>query len=85
MNPVAMTIINPRKEYWPSQGSNQQPPVLKSARKREERYLIVHILLNRAISKGDGYPVQAPCQDIAPCYRVSPWSPAWLSDRVFDA
>ena len=31
MNPVAMTIINPRKEYWPSRGSNQQPPVLKSA------------------------------------------------------
>ena len=30
-NPVAMTIINLLKEYWPSQGSNQQPPVLKSA------------------------------------------------------
>ena len=27
MNHVAMTIINPRKEYWPSQGSNQRPPV----------------------------------------------------------
>ena len=25
------SIINPRKEYWPSRGSNQQPPVLKSA------------------------------------------------------
>ena len=25
MNPVAMTIINPIKEYWP----NQRPPVLK--------------------------------------------------------
>ena len=31
MNPVAMTIINPRKEYWPSRGSIQRPPVLKSA------------------------------------------------------
>ena len=30
MNPVAMTIINPWKEYWPSQGLNQWPPVLKS-------------------------------------------------------
>ena len=30
MNFVAMTIINPRKEYWPSQGSNQVPPVPKS-------------------------------------------------------
>ena len=30
MNPVAMTIISPQKEYWPSQGLNQQPPVLKS-------------------------------------------------------
>ena len=28
---VAMTIINPHKEYWPSQGSNQPLPVLKSA------------------------------------------------------
>ena len=31
MNPVAMTIINPRKEYWLSRGLNQRPPVLKSA------------------------------------------------------
>ena len=30
MNPVAITIINPRKEYWPSQGSNQRS-VLQSA------------------------------------------------------
>ena len=29
-NPVVMTITNPRKELWPSQGSNQRPPVLKS-------------------------------------------------------
>ena len=28
---VAMTIINPRKENWPSRGSNQRPPVLKPA------------------------------------------------------
>ena len=32
MNPVAMTIINTRKEYWPSCGSNQRPPALKSAK-----------------------------------------------------
>ena len=32
MNPVAMTIHNPRKEYWRSRGSNRGPrPVLKSA------------------------------------------------------
>ena len=31
MNPVAMTIINPWKKYWPSWGSNQRPPVLRSA------------------------------------------------------
>ena len=30
MNPVAITIINPQREYWPSWGSNQRPPVLKS-------------------------------------------------------
>ena len=29
MNPVAMNIINPWKEYWPSLGSNKRPPVLK--------------------------------------------------------
>ena len=31
MNPVAMTVINPPKEYWLTRGSNQEPPVLKSA------------------------------------------------------
>ena len=30
MNPIAMTIINPRKECCSSQGSNQRPLVLKS-------------------------------------------------------
>ena len=30
MNPVTLTIINPRREYCPCQGLNQQPPVLKS-------------------------------------------------------
>ena len=27
MNPVTMTIINPRKEYWPSRGLNKRPPL----------------------------------------------------------
>ena len=31
MNLVAMTIISPQKEYFPSRESNQQPPVLKLA------------------------------------------------------
>ena len=31
MNPVAMTTINPRKECWPSRGSQQRSHVLKSA------------------------------------------------------
>ena len=31
MNPVAMSINNPQKEYWPSRGLNQQHPVLKFA------------------------------------------------------
>ena len=31
MNPVAMTIINPGKEYWPSWGSNERATVLKSS------------------------------------------------------
>ena len=40
INPVAMTIINSGKEYWPSQGSNKQLPVLKScALPTEHNYL----------------------------------------------
>ena len=31
MKSVAITIINPRKEYWPSLGSKHRPPVSKSA------------------------------------------------------
>ena len=30
MNPVAMTIINPRKGFGQARGSYQRPPVLKS-------------------------------------------------------
>ena len=30
MNPVAKTIIQPWKEYWPSRGSNQRISVLMS-------------------------------------------------------
>ena len=30
MNPVSMTTINPRTEYWLSRGSNQRPPVFRS-------------------------------------------------------
>ena len=36
MNPIAMTIINAEKKYWLSRGSNQRPPVLKSAMLRTE-------------------------------------------------
>ena len=31
MNPVAMTIIDPEREYWQSWGSDQRPPVPKFA------------------------------------------------------
>ena len=31
MNPAAMTIVNPRKAYRPTRGSNEPTPVLKSA------------------------------------------------------
>ena len=27
INPIAITIINHREEYWPSLGSNQQPHI----------------------------------------------------------
>ena len=41
MNPVAMTIINPRKEYWQSRGSNQRPPV-RSPQRYRLSYLARH-------------------------------------------
>ena len=47
MNPVAMTIINPRKEYWPSQGSNQPPPILKSATPPTELWGSAYCTLKR--------------------------------------
>ena len=53
MSPVAMTIINPRREYWPSRGSNQRPPVLKSsmisdsASKTMQEFLKVSLLLKK--------------------------------------
>ena len=42
MNPVAMTIINPQKEYRPSRESNQQLPVLKSATLQTELWGLAH-------------------------------------------
>ena len=41
MNPVTMTFINPRKEYWPSWRSNQKPPVLKSITLPTELWILV--------------------------------------------
>ena len=43
MNPVAMTIINPRKVYWLSRGSNQPPPILKSATLPTELWGYAHL------------------------------------------
>ena len=39
LNPVAVIIIDPRKEYWLCQGSNQ-PPVFKSCIRPTELYRI---------------------------------------------
>ena len=67
MNPVAMTIISPRKEYWPSRGSNQRPPVLKSATLPTEQWgsfyrsielymkLKVFAVENFYVAKNDGF------------------------------
>ena len=41
-----MTIINSRKEYWPSLGSNQRPPVLKSAVLPTELWGLVESVLD---------------------------------------
>ena len=44
INPVSTTIINPRKKYWLSWGSNQQPPVLKSGTLPTGLWGLAHIL-----------------------------------------
>ena len=49
MNPVAMTIINPWKEYWPSQESNQQPHVLKSATLSTELWGLAQVVIERSV------------------------------------
>ena len=46
MNPVAMTIINPRTEYLPRRGSNQRLPVLKSATLPTELWGSAHNVLD---------------------------------------
>ena len=51
MNHVAMTIINPQKKYWQSWGSNQQPPVLKSATLLTELWGLSTLLRIKALYK----------------------------------
>ena len=43
MNRVTMTVISPRKENRPSRGSNQRPPVLKSATLSTELWGLAYI------------------------------------------
>ena len=38
MYPVAMTIINPRKEYWPRRGSNQRSQVCNATNRNPNRH-----------------------------------------------
>ena len=51
MNSVAMTIINPLKEYWQSSGLNQRPPVLKSATLPTELWGAVDASLEKGLSQ----------------------------------
>ena len=53
MNPVAMTIINSRKEYWQSQGSNKRPPLFLNTSDRaiELSYWSISISMIVAINK----------------------------------
>ena len=55
MNPVTMTMLNPWKKYWPSQGSNQRL-VLKSCTLWTElwgsagkicKHLVINVVLAR--------------------------------------
>ena len=45
MNPVAKTITNARKEYWPSRGSNQRPPVVKRGKGPEQKMYKKYVLI----------------------------------------
>ena len=59
MNPVATTIINPWKEYWLSRGSNQQPPVLKSATLPTELWGLAKMKqeINKQVSNMEIFPL----------------------------
>ena len=46
VNPVAMTIINPQKEYWAGRGSNPRPPGFKS-------FALPNELWGSAMGKGE--------------------------------
>ena len=46
LNPAAITIINPGKEYWASRGSNQRLIVLPSEPKGLALQMVVNILWN---------------------------------------
>ena len=75
MNPVAMTIINPRTEYWPSQGSNQGTPVLKSAKLQTEpwgsaqSYVLVSV---HSHCYSSGLALQVLCKTLqsAACFQT---------------
>ena len=63
MNPVAMTIINPGKEYWPSRVSNQRPPVLKFATLPTELWGSVRpgLIKPRSVLTGYSYERSQSC------------------------
>ena len=53
MNPVAVNIINPRKEYWPSRWSNHRLPVLKSSTLLNELWGLALLNLNKQCFDND--------------------------------
>ena len=56
MNPVAITIINPWREYWQSPGSNQPPTVLNSAMIPNELLGLAHPNQDGKMISGSNVP-----------------------------
>ena len=61
MNPVAMTIVVPQKEYWLSRGSNQRHPVLKSSSLPTELWTWPTALLITVVILPGSKDCVAPC------------------------
>ena len=71
---ILLTIINPWKEYLLSRGSNQRPPVLKSANATEVLMYCLFLLQRKNYSKFNSlYTTQSPFYKPPPPNKKNFW------------